>query len=199
MGLASTLPLAAPAFARQRPRLEVHLSADSVPAAEITIHSLLTDQVVNALESGFPLYVHYQVELREPGGLFGGRLAQRFEWDYVVLWNPVRNNYAAETPDERVEMPTRDSLSRWVSRPRYFQLEPGRPGQYFYQVGVQARTLSDEDVDEAFAWLRAGDNAQRERPGMFTRAARRLLVRVMPLPSFGLEARSEIFGVAGRR
>lgn len=189
------LLVAAPSLARQRPALEVGLSLDSMPGVVITVRGLLTDQVVNALESGFPLYVHYQVDLREPGGLFGGRLAQRFEMDYVVLRNPVRNNYAAETPDGRVELPSQDSLTRWVSVPRLFQLEGGRQRRYFYQVQVRARTLSDEDVDEAFAWLRTGDNPRRERPGFLSRAARRVLVQVMPLPSFALDARSEIFGV----
>lgn len=164
-----------------------------MPGVVITVRGLLTDQVVNALESGFPLYVHYQVELREPGGLFGGRLAERFEMDYVVLRNPVRNNYAAETSDGTLEMPSQDSLMRWVSLPRLFQLEAGRAGRFFYQVQLRARTLSDEDVDEAFAWLRTGDNQRRERPGFFSRAARRVLVQVMPLPSFALTARSEMF------
>lgn len=185
--------LAAPVFAQQRPTLEVGLRGDSVPGAAVTVRGLLTEQVINALESGFPLYVRLHVALREPGGMFGGRTAQEADWDYGVVHNPVRNVYTIQEPDGRHELLSRDSLSRHLSRTLVFELEPGRTGRYYYQVRLQARTLSDEDVDEAFAWLRTGDNVQRERPGVFTRAARRLLVRVMPLPSFELDARSEPF------
>jgi hypothetical protein len=179
--------------AQQRPALEVGLTPDSVPEAAITVRGLLTDEIFNAMESGFPLYVHYHVALREPGGLFGGRTAQTFEWDYVVLHNPVRNVYAVQDPAERRELAGRDSLARWVSRTLVFGLDPDRAGRFHYQVRVQARTLSDQDVDEAFAWLKGGANVQLERPGLFTRAARRLLVRVMPLPSYQLDQRSETF------
>ena len=166
-----------------------------MPSAAVTVRGLLTDQVVNALESGFPLYVRIHVALREPGGFFGGRTVQAADWDYGVLHNPVRNVYAVETPEERLELTARDSLARWVSKTFVFQLEPDRRGSFYYQVRVEARTLSDEDVDEAFAWLKGGDNnGPMERPGLLTRAARRLLVRVMPLPSFALEQKSESFG-----
>jgi len=164
-----------------------------VPAATVTIRGLLTDQVVNALESGFPLYVRVHVALREPGGLFGGRVAQEADWDYVVLRDPVRSLYAIEEPDTSRTISSRDSLAYRISRPLRFELEPGRPGRYFYLVRLEARTLSDQDVDEAFAWLNGGDNVQVERPGFFTRAARRFLVRVMPLPSFEIEERSVMF------
>lgn len=190
--------LAGPSFARQRPSVSVTLTEDTVPAASVTVRGLLTDQVVNALESGFPLYVRVHVALREPGGLFGGRVAQQADWDYVVLRDPVRDRYAIEEPDTSRTASSRDSLAYYVSRPLLFELEPGRPGRYFYQVRLEARTLSDRDVDEAFAWLNGGDNVQVERPGFFTRAARRFLVRVMPLPSFEIEQRSEIFNY-GRR
>ena len=187
--------LAGPAPAQQRPTLEVSLSRDTAPAVNVRLTSLLTEQVINALESGFPLYVHYHVALREPGGLFGGRTARDFDFDYVVLHDPVRNTYAIEEAEKRDVVASRDSLRVWVSRVFQFPLEADRGGRYYYQVQIEARTLSDQDVDEAFAWLKGGDNAKAEQPGFFTRAARRVLVRVMPLPSFELEGKSDVFFV----
>jgi hypothetical protein len=54
--------------------------------------------------------------------------------------------------------------------------------------------LTDEDVDEVYAWLR-GDEADttRHRPGLIARAARKLLVEVAPLPRLDLEGRTEDF------
>jgi len=189
------LALAGPVGAQQRPTLEISLTRDTLPAVNVHLTGLLTDQVINALESGFPLYVHYHVALREPGGLFGGRTAQDFDYDYVVLHDPVRNTYAIEEADKRDVVASRDSLLHWVSRVFQFPLQADRSGRYFYQVQIEARTLSDQDVNEAFAWLKGESGGSVQQPGFFTRAARRMLVRVMPLPSFELEGKSDAFAV----
>jgi hypothetical protein len=57
---------------------------------------------------------------------------------------------------------------------------------------LNARTLSDEDLDEVFAWLEgeAGRAPRHERPGWITRTARRHLVLVASLPATTVEAQS---------
>jgi hypothetical protein len=70
-------------------------------------------------------------------------------------------------------------------------------GEFYYDAAVTARMLSDDDVDEAFAWLRGegGDSTRVEDPGFFARIARRVLIRVTALPEVRLEARTTRFHV----
>ena len=73
----------------------------------------------------------------------------------------------------------------------------GGPGEFYFHAAVSARTLEDEDVDEVFGWLKGEhpDSIRRNRPGIVTRAARRLLVQLAPLPRVTLEAETERFRV----
>ena len=75
------------------------------------------------------------------------------------------------------------------------ELQPDEPGEYYFNATVTVTTLTDEDVDEVFAWLRGegADEVSRDKPGLVTRTARKLLVRVAPLPRVEIEGKSEKF------
>ena len=73
------------------------------------------------------------------------------------------------------------------------ELEPTEAGTFYYQVSVRARTLSDEDVDEIFAWLRGNGADSVRPPNIFSRTARRLLVQMAPLPRLRREGKSQEF------
>jgi hypothetical protein len=92
------------------------------------------------------------------------------------------------------ERELRDYLARvFVIR----QLTPDGMGRFYYRVSVDARTLSDEDVNEVFDWLKgegADSNELRDR-GLLTRAARGVLVRVAPLPQLTLRENSSRFEI----
>jgi hypothetical protein len=195
---ASLLWTAGGLAAQQRPRIEVALfETDSGPPdAIVTLSDLLVDdRFVSAVRSGFPLYLAYEVELRESRSLWDRSVA-RDVWEYVILYDPVRDVYDLEDPGGTEQIRTREGLERVLGRAvRFRGVHPDGPGTYHYRASVTARTLSDEDSDEIFAWLKGedGDRARRGRPGFVTRAARRLLVQVAPLPRVTLEGRTETF------
>jgi hypothetical protein len=190
-GLLIAAPLAA-----QHPRVEVSLrqSGAGPPDAVVRIADLLTDdRLVSAMRVGFPLYVALTVELRESRALWD-RGVDRWVWEYVVQFDPVRDVYVLEDQDGTEEIPNRDVLARRLGRVYVVGLRAAGHGRYHYRASVTARMLSDAVVDEVYAWLH-GDEADttRQRPGLITRTARRLLVQMAPLPRLSFDGRTEDF------
>lgn len=183
-----------------RPHVDLVLvPTEAIPDVEVGVRDLLSDRrFLNAMESGFPLYVEYTVALRNSrSGWFDGT-DDEFTWEYVVFFDPVRELYVVEARGVTEQFSTpADLRNRVAQRYRIEALYPDQRGRYYYSATVTARTLSDSDVDEVFAWLKGeqGDSTDLDRPGFMTRTARRLLVRVAPLPRMTLEARTEDFRV----
>jgi hypothetical protein len=190
---------AGPAAGQHRPRLEVELRepGDGPPDAVVTLRDLLADdRFLSAMRSGFPLYMGYQVELRESRSMWD-RTVARATWEFVVLYDPSRDSYQLEDPEGAEIIPDRAQLERTLASAVVFtDVRPDRPGRYHYRASVTVRTLSDEDVDAVFAWLKGESGAAPRRPGLVTRTARKLLIQVAPLPRLTLEGRTPEF--AGR-
>ena len=187
--------LAGTVLGQAQPEVRVGLLGTDPPEVSITLRSLLADdRFLEAMESGFPLYVEYRVELRQSRSLWD-RTVSRREWEFVVLYDPVRERYVLEEAEGRELVPTRALLEERLGRPYTVRMPPDGDGLYHYHVSVDARTLSDEDVDEVFAWLKGErvDTLPVRRPGWVARAARRLLVQVAPLPRVTLEGRTADF------
>jgi hypothetical protein len=188
--------LAGSAGAQTRPRLEVGLRehAGGPPDAVVTLHDLLADdRFLSAMRSGFPLYMAYQLELRESRSMWD-RVVAREAWELVVLYDPGRDLYRLEDHQGTEEIRDRGTLERRLSAAYVFEgLRTDGPGRFHFRATVAARTLSDEDVDEVFAWLRGDAADTPRRPGLVTRTARKLLIQVAPLPRLTLDARSADF------
>jgi hypothetical protein len=175
---------------QDRPALRVDLGGTDPPEALVSVRDLLNEQrFLPALESGFPLYVEYKVTLRRPGSWRDRAVGQPVVWEYVVLFDPVRERFTVETPDGTESLPDREALRVRLAQVYTVPLDADRPGEYYYAGEVTARTLSDEDVDETFAWLKGESGG----PGLLDRIARRVLVEVAPLPRMKLGARSPAF------
>jgi hypothetical protein len=196
-GFALTLT---PVFLAQDPaKVSVELSAAEVPEAYVTLHNLLSDdRYLRAMESGFPLHLQYSVELREARPLWD-RTVARVEWEFVVLYDPVRERFAMEDSAGTAVVTNSSNLRRALGSVYEVGLEPDGEGEFYYRAVVSVRTLDDEDVDEVFAWLKGEsvDSLRRRRPGLVTRTARRLLVRVAPLPRVTVEGRTGKFRYRG--
>ncbi len=179
-----------------RPIVRVELEEDEIPTARVSLHGLLDDdRFLSAMESGFPLYIEYRIELRESRSLWD-RTVDRLEWEYVVLYDPVRIRYRVEYVDGTEYLPDVTALQgRLEDVWPVSELQPDQPGEYYFNATVTVTTLTDEDVDEVFAWLRGeeADSLSRDRPGFVTRTARKLLVRVAPLPRVEIEGKSQKF------
>lgn len=196
LGVIGCVLLAGSVAAQERPRLEVDLrtSGTDPPQAAVRMRQLLADgEFVAAVRSGFPLYVALTVELRAHRSLWD-RTVERGVWEYVVIHDPVRDVYLLEDADGTEEIADRSALERKLESVYVVGLNPPGAGRYHYRASLRARTLSDEDVDEVYAWLRGdGAEADRDRPGFLARAARKVLVQVAPLPRVNLDARTEEF------
>ena len=188
---------AGPLAGQERPTFEATLRTTGAdpPEAVVTLRSLLSDErFATAMESGFPLYVALTVELREERSLWD-RTVDRWVWEYVVVWDPVREIWVIEDPQGTEEFRDRAVLARRLARVYVVPLEPRGGGRHHYRASARARMLSDEDVDEVYAWLRGDDAeaARRDRPGFLARTARKVLVQVAPLPRLDLDARTASF------
>jgi len=190
--------VAAAALGQEGPALTVALRDATPPEIVVRFEGLFTRiEFLDALRSGFPLYVAHHAALRE-SQTFKDRTVDEFVWEYVVLFDPVRDRFALETGDGATEvLPDRIALERRLAAAYVVGLEPDGSGSFYYETTVEARTLSDEDVDEAFAWLRGAnsDSVKLRDPGFFGRLARRVLVRLTTLPHVRLKARTAEFGV----
>jgi hypothetical protein len=178
------------------PRIALSLSASDTgpPAAVVQLTDLLEDdRFLSAMRAGFPLYVAVTVQLRESRALWD-REVDRWVTEWVVVFDPVRDLYRLEDDAGTEEISDRTVLERRLARAYVVPLSPDGSGRYHYQASITARTLSDKDVDDVYAWLR-GDEADstRPRPGLLARAARKLLVQVAPLPRVTLDARTDDF------
>ena len=180
---------------QRSPEVTVELNGNGTPRAYVTLRDLLSDgQFVNALESGFPLYLAYRVELRQSQSLWD-RTASRYEWEFVVLYDPVRERFVLEDPEGTEILSTRSLLRERIGQVYQVTLEPQGDGEFYYRATVEARTLEDGDVDEVFEWLggETADSLRRERPGLLIRTARSLLLRVAPLPRVTVTGESQRF------
>ncbi len=184
------------ASAQQSPRVVVEFAEqEDTQGAYVSVQGLLSDgNFLQAMRSGFPLYLEYRVELREERSSWFDRGSVDVWWEYVVLYDPVRERFVVEDPDGLEELSGETDLRRRLERVYLVNLDPDRSGTYYYAATVSARTLSDSDVDEVFDWLKGEDDATAvKRRGLLTRAARRLLVRMAPLPRISATGRSQAF------
>jgi len=187
-------------FVQDRPTLDVQLDDENrvAPALVVRFRYLLSDpRFLRAMESGFPLYIEYHVDVRESRANWFDRSVATHGWEFVVLHDPVREIYMAEETQNTTELMTSQALADYLARVFVIeQLAPEGDGTFYYRVTVTARTLSDSDVDEVFDWLKGHDtdsSAERSR-SLLTRTARRLLVSVAPLPHLTISKSSPRFG-----
>ncbi len=170
-------------------------TAQDVPRVTVEVTGLLSDtRFLNAMRSGFPLYIEYEIELRSTRSNWFDPVVDQYYLEYVVLYDPVRESFVFDGADTREEISSEIALRRKLASVYEFGLLPDDEGRFYYDVTVNVQTLSDEDVDEVFDWLK-GDNDTTvvRRRGLLSRTARRLLVRVAPLPRISVSAKTETF------
>lgn len=193
----ATLFAPLPALGQDGIRLIVTLEDGSGnPAAIIDVSGLFgDDRFLNALESGFPLRLDFTLELREPRSGWFDRSVGGFGWDYVIAYDAVRDRYLMDDGQETIILPSARALrGRIETRYDAGSYPPDRDGTFYYRVTLDAVTVSDEDIDEVYAWLRGDPEPAGGRSASpLTRMARRLLVQVAPLPRERASANSPRF------
>ena len=190
---------AAAAAAAQSAALSV-MRPDSAPRVQLT--SLLADgRFVELMRSGFPLRLHYRLELwRSRSGWFDQYISEA-PWDAVARHDPLADDFVLIRTGGRVtRYGTPEDLERALDLPYRVNLKVKGSGNFYFLCRLDVTTLNDTDLEELTRWLK-GDVTPAvsggDLGGALARGAQRLLVRIAGLPRLTLEARSETFNVQG--
>ena len=203
------------AFAQTRPppppRLEVLLppaSALTKDGPTVRAIGVVTDTaMLELVRAGFPMRLHYRVELWAARRLFDNLLASA-EWDVVVRYDALNGQYRVFRVDSTINGARQrtlgvfsrvDEAAAEVERPMRVPLaaSPVTARQYFRAV-LDVATMSNNDLDEIDRWLRGelspAVRGERNPGTAIGRGMRRLLVRVLGEERH-LEARTPSFRV----
>ena len=196
LALALILAGTAAAASAQRPALAVR--ADTA-GARLQAQQLLTNgEFVQLLRSGFPLRLHYRLELWRTRSNWWDRFVQSTEWDVVARHDPLADDFVVlRTGGTANRYATPDLLSRALEIPYVVTLRADQDGRFYYVGRLEVTTLSESDLEELTRWLR-GDVGPavsgRENVGdALSRGAQRALLRLAGLPRLTLEGRSGRF------
>jgi hypothetical protein len=200
----ATLPVAA----QRRPELEIVLPPAEVLGTEgplVRAVNVLSDpKIRRLLDSGFPVYLQFRVELWSAGGFFNA-LRGTTEWDVVVRYDPLGKRYQfVRLIGDRVVASARFSAFAnavaEVERPYRAPL-PGvrQVDRQYYNVVLELDALSRDDLDELELWLkgelRPAVRGDRNPGTALGRGVRELFVRLLGAERWNLERRSPTFRV----
>lgn len=159
------------------------------------------DRWLTMLNSGFPVRLHYRVELwRARDGWFDA-LDETGEWDVVVRHEPLLDQYTVTRLDGRRRRDNRyatiDALSGALGLPYQVTINPSNTGRMYYVGSLDITTLSDTDLAELERFLKGDLTPAAEGNGdvgsAVGRGAKRLVLKLAGLPSLSLAARSPRF------
>ena len=171
--------------------------------ATIEVGNLLEDPgLLEAVDSGLPLRIRIRTQLWKEE--FFDDLKGRHEWRASVLFDPLTRRYRVQTGlEEGVihEVNTLGEARRVLQLTLDLPIYPREEGHFYYEADVEMETLSLSDFEELQRWLQ-GELApavvgEEEVEGALARGFRRVLVRMLGLPTRKYQIRSETFEVSG--
>jgi hypothetical protein len=203
--LAGLAPVA-DTLAAQRPGIRitpVTATAGGSPAGGAVLrHVAVLDDasLEEAVRSGLPLRLQYRVELWRAG--FFDNLTGHREWTTLLVFDPLRHDFivrderAASTSARRYR--TYAEASAVLERDTTVTLLPGRSGRrYYYTASLEIGTLSLSDIEELERWLQGelqpSVSGERGVGSALGQGAKRVMMRLLRLPSRRYEARSPHF------
>ena len=159
---------------------------------------LANGKFVSLMRSGFPLRLHYRLELwRTRSGWFNDHVNET-SWDAVVHYDPLADDFVLVRSGGIATRYVRvDALARALEVPYKVTLSPKGKGKgsFYYLCRLEVSTLNDTDLQEVEQWLKGEVTPAVSGRGDLTKAvvrgAQRMLVRIAGLPRLTLEARSE--------
>jgi hypothetical protein len=156
------------------------------------------DELESAARSGLPLRISLRVELWRDG--FIDDLEASETWNAIVLFEPLDRQYIVRMPDDRaLRFATFAGARSAVESATTLGVRPRRSGRFYYTATLRVETLSLSDLDELGRWLQGelqpAVTGESSIPGAVVQGAKRLLIRVLRLPSKHLDGRSPRFRV----
>ncbi|MGE5801000.1 MAG: hypothetical protein ACM358_01975 [Gemmatimonadota bacterium] len=194
--------LLASTAAAQSPTLTVTLQSN-VPRVRST--GLLADgKFVGLMRSGFPLRLHYRLELWRVRSSWFDQFVREVAWDAVARNDPLADDFVLIRQGGAISRyTTPEELAAALDIPYVVTLRPaGGGGRYYFIARLEVTTLNDTDLQELSRWL-SGDVGPAVSGGenfgdALARGAQRVLVRLAGLPRQQLEARSTTIRIDGR-
>jgi hypothetical protein len=177
---------------------------NSTPRVRST--GLLTDgKFVGLMRSGFPLRLHYRLELWRVRSSWFDQFVREVSWDAVARNDPLADDFVLIRQGGAVSRyATPDELSAALDIPYTVTLHPTSPsgGRYYFVARLEVTTLNDTDLQELSRWLSGDVGPVVSGEGNFgealARGAQRVLVRLAGLPRQRLEARSPTIRIGGQ-
>jgi hypothetical protein len=201
--LAATRPTAL--LAQARPNLEIRLPDPGSRAVEgplVRVAGALQERELrDLLDHGFPIRVHYRVELWTTTGWFDD-LRDSKEWDVLMRFDPLKHTYAVARIVGDQVTPLGDFAEHAdavvaAERPYRAPLVGPRGRRAYYLAVVDIETLSLSDLEEVERWLRGelrpAVRGQRNPGTALGRGLRSLAVHLLGSESRHYEARSGAF------
>lgn len=195
---AAALPLGA---AAQTPSLTVTLQSN-IP--RVRSAGLLADgKFVGLMRSGFPLRLHYRLELWRVRASWFDQFVREVSWDAVARHDPLADDFVLiRQGGATTRYATPEELAHALEIPYSVTLRPTGPGRFYFHARLDVTTLNDTDLQELSRWL-SGEvgpavSGERNLGEALARGAQRVLVRLAGLPRQRLEARSPTIRIDGR-
>jgi uncharacterized protein DUF4390 len=157
---------------------------------------LANGKFVALMRSGFPLRLHYRLELwRTRSGWFDDHMNET-AWDAVAQYDPLADDFVLVRSGGIAARYARvEALARALQVPYKVTLSPKGEGSFYYLCRLEVSTLNDTDLQEVEQWLKGevtpAVSGRGDLTNAMVRGAQRLLVRIAGLPRLTLEARSE--------
>lgn len=195
---------AATAAAAQRssPSLAVTLDGQT---PRVRASALLADGTYAGLmRSGFPLRLHFRLELWRVRANWFDQFQRDVTWDLVARHDPLTDDYVlirAGGGGSITRYATLEDLALALEIPYRIPLAPTGQGRFYFLCRLEVTTLNDSDLEELERWLRGdvgpavsgGGGGNGNLGDALARGAQRVLIRIAGLPRLTLEARSARF------
>jgi hypothetical protein len=154
------------------------------------------------LRSGFPVRLHYRLEVwRSRAGWFDDMVRSQ-DWDVVARHEPLLEQFTVTrlVGRNRVEnrYATPGALAAALGLPYRIKVTPTEGGTYYYLGTLEVTTLSDSDLDELQRFFKGELQTVPDSASdgsTVGRGARRLMLRLAGLPTLKLTGRSDRFEV----
>jgi hypothetical protein len=171
---------------------------NGVPRVQVV--ALLADgKFAGLMRSGFPLRLHYRLELwRARANWFDQHMSEA-TWDVVAHYDPLADDFVlVRSGGATARFATPDALARALEIPYKITLAlprgRGTAEHFYYLCRLEVSTLNDTDLQEVERWLRGDVSPAVAGKGdlgdALVHGAQRILVRIAGLPRLTLEARS---------
>ena len=196
--------LAAPRLLPQTAPPVLAVARDAGVARVQATHLLDDGRFLDLLRSGFPLRLHFRLELwRVRSGWFD-RFITGVDWDAVARHDPLAEEFILiRTGGGITRYNTTEDLATALAVPYRVSIEARGDGRFYLVGALKVTTLNDTDLEELARWLK-GDvtpavSGRESFGGALAHGAQRALVRIAGLPTLTLEGRSDAFAAASEQ